>query len=392
MNRIKKLMVATVFGLVLMGVTATPVSAKAKKASKPIDISKYVVQGNSSFELKKNKKIKIKKIIKNDLFRKKNKKRYYIIESVKNEKKYKLKTKIIGFNGTRTVKGFYCDYYPNYGKTKYYYTFTYKGKKYCFKKTSNYKNKIKTPKATISFYDQNKESIKSWMSRYVDLTENAYNFTTSKFSVQVYQDDHIDYDGNYIIDCKVNFNLNNPNLIDYNTFKISDKHSEYHDYFEKNNIHSNSDLYNFVKNKISGLDNIVVSSSFKVNNSRTPYTVFNGDISKTHPALYAEINKRFDGDMFWRLINPTYSFSYKLEGKNKTVTLGSARYTLNRTSIFTFGDNINVGGITKEHIKEENLELGLQRYTNNRHDVGEKGWSWELVSGNLSTKYICDLK
>ena len=35
MNKIKKLIMAGVFGLVLMGVAATPVSAKAKKASKP---------------------------------------------------------------------------------------------------------------------------------------------------------------------------------------------------------------------------------------------------------------------------------------------------------------------------------------------------------------------
>ena len=392
MNRIKKLMVIGVFGLVLMGVAVTPVSAKTKKTSKPIDISKYVVKDDSIFELKKNKKIKIKKNPKGELFSKKNKKRYYIDDLPKYEKKYKLKTKITGFNGTRTVKGLYYDYESNYGKTKYYYTFTYKGKKYCFKQTSNNKDKMKILIQTLSFYDQNKESINSWMNRYIDLTENAYNFTTSKFSVQVHNYDHLRYSGNYIVDCKVNFNLNNPNLIDYDTFKISDKNSEYHDYFEKNNIHSNSDLYNFVKNKISGLDNIIVRATYKANTSIPPYTVFNGDISKTHPALYAEINKRFDGDMFWRLINPTYSFSYKLEGKNKTVTLGSASYTLNRTSIFSSGDHINVGGITKYHIMVDNIEVILQRYTNNRHDVGEKGWSWELVSGNLSTSHISDLK
>lgn len=95
--------------------------------------------------------------------------------------------------------------------------------------------------------------------------------------------------------------------------------------------------------------------------------------------------------MFWRLINPTYSFSYKLEGKNKTVTLGSASYMLDRTSIFSSGDEIAPAGIVK-YIKVGNIKLDLQRYTNNRHDVGEEGLSWELISGNLSTSHISDLK
>lgn len=255
MNKIKKVMVIGVFALVLMGVAATPASAKAKKSSKPIDISKYVVRDKWNFYLKKNKKIKFKKIGKKDpLFRKYSKNKYVFNEDRSAIKKCKVKTKITGFNGTKTVKGiigkyvcgFYNSYDENYGKTKYYYTFIYKGKKYCFKKTSsNYKNKIKTLMLRLAFYDQNEKSIDSWMSHYLNLTENAYNFATSKFSVLVDEDD-MDYASDYIVDCKVNFNLNNPNLIDYNTFKISDKYSEYHDYFEKNNIHSNSDLYNFV--------------------------------------------------------------------------------------------------------------------------------------------------
>ena len=382
---------AGVFGIVLMGVAVTPVSAKTKKASKPIDISKYVVKKGGFFELKKNKKIKIKKNPKGELFSKKNKKIYYIDDYPIFQKKYNLKTKITGFNGTRTVKGFDTDYKSNYGKTKYYYTFTYKGKKYCFKKTSNYTNKIKTFNSSLNFYDQNEESISSWMQHYENLTENAYNFTASKFSVQVTEHD-MHYSGKYIVNCETNFNLDNPNLIDYNTFKISNKNSEYHDYFEKNNIHSNSDLYNFVKSKITGLGNIVVSATYKVNDIGSPYVVFNGDISKTHPVLYAEINKRFGCDMFWRLINPTYSFSYKLEGKNKTVTLGSATYTLDRTSIFSSSDKIVPAGIDKGGIKVGNMILDLRRYTNNRHDVGEKGLSWELISCNLSTNHICDLK
>lgn len=390
MNRIKKLMVIGVFGIVLMGVAATPVSAKTKK--KPIDISKYVVKKGGFFELKKNKKIKIKKNPSNDLFSKKNKKRYFINDSVlKYINKYKLKTKITGFNGTRTVKGFDPEYESNYGKTKYYYTFTYKGKKYCFKKTSNCKNKIKTFLPGLSFYDQNEKSIENWMNGYSNLKENAYNFVTSKFSVKISEFD-MQYSGKYIVNCEANFNLNNPNLIDYDAFKISDKNSEYHNYFEKNNIHSNSDLYNFVKNKISGLNNIVVNATYKANGYSIPYLVFNGDISKTHPTLYAEINKRFGGDMFWRLINPTYSFSCKLEGKNKTVTLGSASYMLNRTSIFSSDNDITLTGLHKEGIKVGNMNLSLERYTNNRHDFGEKGLSWDLICGNLSADYIYDLK
>ena len=310
MKKIKKLSI--ILGVLLLGVIVMSSNADAKKKkTKYIDLSKYVTvkvqYGSHSAphtyiaeitKYKKNSKFKYNgKKVSSKNFMKMLKTDYIFNECAEVRYKY------------YTVSGKYIDTQAPAKTGNYIYrvTFNCKGKKYIINK----KIKIKEYCYYGSTRDSNRFPIK--VIYYKDeFSDDEFNTNDLRIVLP--------YCLNY--NSKVNFKCDYTCSLD--KINYDDCKYEYKNIFERNNIKSNQDLYDFIYNNTKDLGELSINRTFTLKRTRSASIKVN--MKEQNPNLYNEINKRFPKNMFWRIVKPCITVDVKSIKTGKRFDYGSASF------------------------------------------------------------------